>query len=108
MMNAKVKKRWVAALRSGTYKQGTGQLKDVTNDTFCCLGVLCELYVKEKKGRYFNAYDFSLPLKVTRYAGLEFGNPIVKFKKKEWCLSDLNDCKEVSFKKIARLIEKQL
>ena len=41
-MNPEIKDRWVAALRSGEYKQGTGRLRRV-NDTFCCLGVLCDL-----------------------------------------------------------------
>lgn len=34
---------WVAALRSGNYKQGLGQLRSF-NDEYCCLGVLCEVY----------------------------------------------------------------
>ncbi len=32
---------WVAALRSGTYKQGSGMLTH--KDCDCCLGVLCKL-----------------------------------------------------------------
>ena len=35
------KEEWVAALRSGDYKQGHSVLK--FNDEFCCLGVLCDL-----------------------------------------------------------------
>ena len=34
-------KEWVAALRSGEYRQGTGGL--VRNLKHCCLGVLCEV-----------------------------------------------------------------
>ena len=34
-------KKWVAALRSGTYSQGTGFL--CRNDAYCCLGVACEV-----------------------------------------------------------------
>jgi len=33
------KKKWVAALRSGKYKQGIGSLYDANEDTYCCLGV---------------------------------------------------------------------
>lgn len=43
MMNPEIKKQWVAALRSGEYKQGTGQLRSKNNE-FCCLGVLCDLH----------------------------------------------------------------
>ena len=38
-------KKWVKALRSGDYKQGHGRLR--TDDTFCCLGVACDLYAQE-------------------------------------------------------------
>lgn len=44
-MNQEIKKRWVAALRSGDYKQGTGALRNADNK-FCCLGVLCDLHSK--------------------------------------------------------------
>lgn len=40
-MNAELKAKWIAALRSGEYKQGRGKLK--RNDLYCCLGVLCEV-----------------------------------------------------------------
>ena len=38
-------KRWVAALRSGEYKQARHALK--TDTGFCCLGVLCDLAAKD-------------------------------------------------------------
>lgn len=41
-MNKEVKAKWVAALRSGEYKQGKGRLKNINNE-YCCLGVLCAL-----------------------------------------------------------------
>lgn len=37
-MDQKLKRKWVAALRSGKYKQGKNRLK--TKHGFCCLGVL--------------------------------------------------------------------
>lgn len=40
-------KKWVAALRSGKYKQGTAVLHNVTRGTHCCLGVACDLYAQE-------------------------------------------------------------
>lgn len=36
-----LKRQWVDALRSGDYTQGKGYLHQ--NDTYCCLGVLCDL-----------------------------------------------------------------
>lgn len=42
-MKKEIADRWVAALRSGKYKQGKGELHDKVNNTYCCLGVLCEI-----------------------------------------------------------------
>lgn len=41
-MNAEIRDRWLAALRSGDYLQGTGSLRTVS-DEFCCLGVLVDV-----------------------------------------------------------------
>lgn len=46
-MREEVKDKWVEALRSGKYEQGIGYLHDLTNDKFCCLGVLCDVAVRE-------------------------------------------------------------
>ena len=48
-MKPEIKKRWIEALLSGEYKQGNGYLrKDIGDDSFfCCLGVLCDLYIKD-------------------------------------------------------------
>lgn len=40
-MDQAIKKKWVKALRSGEYRQGSGVLKD--GRKFCCLGVLCDI-----------------------------------------------------------------
>lgn len=45
-MGADLKAKWVEALRSGKYKQGKGRLRD-TDDNFCCLGVLWDVYSGE-------------------------------------------------------------
>lgn len=39
-MDPRVKAKWVAALRSGRYSQGRGDL--INSDGHCCLGVLAE------------------------------------------------------------------
>ena len=38
-MKKVTKKKWIAALKSGDFKQGKGQLRH--RDNYCCLGVLC-------------------------------------------------------------------
>ena len=44
-MNTQIKQQWVTALRSGEYTQARWNLQ--TEQGFCCLGVLCDLYAKE-------------------------------------------------------------
>ena len=38
-MDAGLKAKWIAALRSGEFKQGVGAYQ--TGNEYCCLGVLC-------------------------------------------------------------------
>lgn len=46
-MNKQIKARWLKALGSGKYKQGTRMLCD-KDGNMCCLGVLTDLYIKSK------------------------------------------------------------
>lgn len=46
-----IKAKWLEALRSGKYKQGTGRLFR-PGDTYCCLGVL-----SAEQGRLTGEYD---------------------------------------------------
>ncbi len=49
-MKPEIKAKWVAALRSGEFRQTNRRLKRVDPDdvaSHCCLGVLCELYRSE-------------------------------------------------------------
>lgn len=50
-MNTEIKSKWVKALKSKKYKQGKGALKSYLNgkELHCCLGVLCDLYIKDCK-----------------------------------------------------------
>jgi hypothetical protein len=43
-MDLEIKRQWVAALRSGDYRQGQKALS--VNGKYCCLGVLCDLAEK--------------------------------------------------------------
>lgn len=48
MFNQEVKAKWIAALRSGDYMQGTGELKS-QDGRFCCLGVLEDIEPSVRK-----------------------------------------------------------
>lgn len=46
-MNRERIERWITALRSDDYKQGYGRLHNPEVNTFCCLGVACDLFKDE-------------------------------------------------------------
>jgi hypothetical protein len=52
-MNKEIAEKWIKALRSGDYKQGSDVLHNTSNNTYCCLGVLCDIYQQE--GNKFNS-----------------------------------------------------
>jgi len=61
-MDPDIKAQWVAALRSGEYKQGEKALAILDGDDgpkYCCLGVLCEL--AEKAGVHLNTHPEYIP-----------------------------------------------
>lgn len=76
-MKRDIAEKWIAELRSGKWKQGKYSLS--LNDKFCCLGVLCELAVKEnvcekvnrERDVVYDEEDVSLPLSVTKWAGIK-------------------------------------
>lgn len=121
-MKKEVRAKWVAALRSGEYKQAIGYLK--TESGFCCLGVLCDLAEKEgiakssvqtvnKEERYQRqvfVYDEkackNLPLSVMDWAGLERSSPHVLIGATVHSLESLNDSGS-KFEYIAEIIECQ-
>jgi hypothetical protein len=95
-MNPEIRARWTAALRSGDYPQGEGHLRD-GKDKFCCLGVLCDLAVKDGVAEAIHtrpgcnwAYGDEtayLPETVRRWAQLDSSNPDTP----EGSLDSLND-----------------
>lgn len=113
-MNPDIKAQWTAALRSGEYKQGQGGLRNPQDDTFCCLGVLCDLAVKAEVdvevegGVNWVGYDgFSglLPNSVQEWAGLDTCDPELAWSFGYWDeASTLNDS-GVPFTQIADLVD---
>jgi len=131
-MNPEVKQKWIDALRSDKYEQGSGKLRSVTG--YCCLGVLCDLYSQEHNTQwefrgdeeintqsqdywYFGDQSEFLPESVMNWAELKTPNPNVRVDVEDnedednWYytdeLSNINDS-GYSFNGIANLIEAQL
>jgi hypothetical protein len=46
-INKRQLKKWIAALDSGEYKQGKGQMQ--RGENYCCLGVACKIIVPRSK-----------------------------------------------------------
>ncbi len=115
-MNPEIRARWVAALRSGEYEQGTNRLRQ--GDQFCCLGVLCDLAERENVVQatadgnlnfsYGEDTDY-LPSAVQAWAALSHWNPSVHVAGVDGlsrsCLSLLNDDWRWDFARIADAIE---
>lgn len=96
-MDAELKAKWIAALRSGEFKQTRGYLKDDAG--YCCLGVLCKV----------QGADFSkLVLKDISLRGFDGGTTLEDRRR----LADMNDGRdghsEHSFAQIADFIETKL
>lgn len=120
-MNPEIKALWLEALRSGEYEQGTSYLN--MNGQFCCLGVLCDIAVRQGVAVavatyydygikadssavvYYDGDPTTLPLSVRGWAGLDHGNPGFDTAARErHLLAALND-EGLPFEDIATLIE---
>lgn len=120
-LDPEVKAKWVEALRSGKYKQGRYNLH--YKDTYCCLGVLCEVAVQEGvllppevvNGYHLYAAAQGVPPQSLIQWAFSTDKHIVKdhyvVKTKKYGRRNLifyNDHAELSFIEIADLIEDQL
>lgn len=112
-MNPTVKALWVAALRSGQYKQGVGRLRSARNE-FCCLGVLCNLHAQAHPEiaktqtdpeRYLGSCYY-MPEAVAEWSGL-YTHMNVEINNVRGTLAYHND-RGVPFAQIADAIEAQL
>lgn len=134
-MNPERKAEWIAALRSGEYRQGSDYLARTDADgnmTYCCLGVLCDLAVKAgvdvQVVQSMNnlAYDGQIsvtPDSVAQWAGLPDQNPTVivgwevpdgEGHTVSFSLAEMNDGSQTynypahTFEQIAQAIEENL
>lgn len=97
-------KLWIEALRSGEYSQYRGGLRGLRDDSFCCLGVLCDLAAKDGgpqwDGVHFMGRNGALPSPVRNFLGMSMGE--------EFWLVGLNDTEGADFPAIADHIENDL
>lgn len=103
----------VTALRSGDYKQGYGRLRG--DDKFCCLGVACDIYIKECDEEWEPHPHFSsnftcqgwhsrLPENIRKWLG--FSTAYGDYQYGTQSLAYLNDI-GANFQEIANVIESE-
>jgi len=113
-------RKWTAALRSDEFKQGRHVLHNLSNNTYCCLGVACEVFARENsinREEWATTDDLDGPLKAEKFD--DNGEYLPK-QVQEWLgmvtdytidgedLTQLNDVEKRSFAQIANFIEKKL
>lgn len=134
-MRKEIAEKWVSALRSGEYSQTTGMLVEHDGDNgdivgYCCLGVLCELAIKDGAdveyyapkrhfydddredpywvGAAYDGADALLPASVMAWSGVRTNDGGVNGQRGERgyiSLSSMND-DGASFVELASFIEK--
>lgn len=91
---------WIAALRSGEYKQGRGKLR--TDDKcYCCLGVYADIVDPENKTDWKGDFYLSKSLVESFYS--DHGSH--KDKDERPSLVHLNDDERQTFSEIADILE---
>lgn len=99
-MNAEWKKKWVAALRSGDFKQGTMRMyKDGAN---CAFGVL-DAIVSEETGKSPSIQGVCLSKQVLRIVGMNVNDTDLVVGRTT--VMSMNDMEKKSFGEIADAIE---
>lgn len=121
-MNPRVKKKLLKALRSDEYVQGFNSMcqNSRMQDSFCPLGVLCQIHAEETGGSWEADEDvglsygdnfYTLPSEVLRWAGLGTYDDVVRILNPDGSptsLATLNDTDRLSFPEIADVIESSL
>ncbi len=102
-------KNWIEMLESGQFTQTIGLLKNdiLSEDSYCCLGVACELYATEVGGFWDNINWFyadendcklqTLPSLVREWLGID--------KDIQDTLTIMNDMEKKSFPEIATYLK---
>lgn len=114
------KRKWLKALRSGDFKQGTQCMFDIYENGYCCLGVLCAVEGVSPNKMFMAQYPDDVgmfpeviptpeevPPSLRQY-DLQDAAFSVLYKGRLAPLSQLNDNVGLSFAKIADIIEKRV
>jgi hypothetical protein len=104
-MKKKIAMRWVAALRSGKYRQGSGRLL-LEDGSRCCLGVLCDLVPAGRKSLRSSPVAPLLPDSVVSEVDMNSRHGVLRVSVDTGTSLDwLNDSGEYTFDEIADIIQ---
>lgn len=110
VMKKSIATKWVKALRSGKYEQGSGTLHE--GNEFCCMGVLCEIYPdadwereEDESFSRFLSKSAELPPDVMDWAGIENNEGAYGGGRNLIAMNDGRRGRGMSFKQIANIIE---
>ena len=98
---------WIAALRSGDYRQGKGCLK-TPDGAYCCLGVLCEIAgIIDEDGQLIGAHSNSIGIMSADFAEHMGVTPNGMHRSGDWSrqLTIMNDQLGFSFTLIADALD---
>lgn len=117
MVNKRNMGKWVNALASGRFAQGSGAL--CRNQQYCCLGVACvvamedgvEMQVRHEPDdskpadivTYWDLSGWVMPEKVAEWLGVGEANPMLAGQEASWW----NDSAALGFEGIAQLIKNE-
>jgi len=107
-----VKRKWLAALRSGEFEKGQHCLYD--GDSYCCLGVLCKVIGAEERHTdgdervEFGSNDNDKEGFNWGYLSQGLLDEVGITDDDQRVLSTMNDRQNKSFKTIARVIERNI
>ena len=79
-MLPEIKREWIKALRSGEFDKGEYALHRISDNTYCCLGVLCEIHHRNhpqfkwepnENTDIYLEHEATLPGEVMEWAGIK-------------------------------------
>jgi hypothetical protein len=103
---------WLTALRSGQFQQGRGELHNAETDSYCCLGVACEVAYQAGVILHRAVYEgctsydgdsTALPKAVREWLGITNASVLLR----EHTAIFWNDVTKASFAEIADMLENE-
>lgn len=100
------REKWLKALEGRKYKQGEGQLHNDDEDSFCCLGVLCDVMKKQVKGTWQGSHFVTPNEEEYALTPMDVRQLVRMTKHQHDDAITMNDFDDLTFKEIAAKFRK--